>query len=119
MANKYVTDIEINKIEADIAYYRRSIESVKLFSRGGKDGLKAGLEVLREIQEQWLLLKNKMLANPDSTNLNKAILYRGREEGLETAIGLFSNPEGQINFYKQQMDILEHQLKDYQKLPKR
>lgn len=119
MSVKYTTEAEVKKLEEMVAYYQRAINKVKDFSRGGKDGLKAALEVLKELRNEWARLKDAATDNPNHVRQMRALLYRGQEKGLDVAIGLFERPKEQINFYEQQVSILQKQLDAYKHLPKR
>lgn len=119
MPLKYTTDEDIKKIEGMIAYYQRAVNNVRNFSKGGKDGLKAGLEVLKELRNEWSRLKDAAIDNPNHVRAMRVLMYRGQEKGLDTAIGLFERPKEQVAFYEQQIKTLEAQLDAYKNLPKR
>lgn len=100
MALKVVARETLNKAEADVARLQRGVDFYKEVVRGGKDGIKAALELIKKQREDAIRLKNYHLLNPSPVRAMKAVGYANQEEAFNFVITLFEDPKVQMSAWE-------------------
>lgn len=116
MSLKYVNQKDLERLKAEAGYIQRSIAEVKEISRGGDEGIKVALKMLKDYRDKVGSLKNNCLLNPNHAKMMRCLGFAGEERALNHVINLFENPKTQLEFYNGQLTVLDKTIKEWEKL---
>lgn len=115
----YITDDILSRAEERIAYYKKAVGRYKDVSQGGKEGLKAALDLLKDNRDTVRRLKDDLLAKFSFGRIGRAAVYAAEERVYSFVITLFENPKAHMAPFEKELETAERELNEYRKLPKR
>jgi len=119
VALKFGTDVGLEKLEGEASYFKRSIEDIKTIQEGGDEGLKIALKIFKSYLNTVSNTRANCYVNTDQNKMLQALTFAGEERALNFVIQLFENPKSNIQFYQEELERIEKQIRDYKKYPRR
>lgn len=116
---KYVTKKQLDDLEVQAAYAKRSIEELREIKQGGSEGWKIAVKMFKSYRDTITTLKNNCFINTDPNKMLQVLEYAGEERALNHVLSVMENPKEQVQYYKDQLSQLEKTIDEWKKLPQR
>jgi hypothetical protein len=118
--NRHYADKDvIRKAEERVAWFKKSVGQYQEIARGGKEGVKAALGLLKDMRDVRTRLKDDLLERFSIGRAGRASVYAAEERMLKFVINLFEDPKVHMTQFERQLQEAERELSELRKLPTR
>jgi hypothetical protein len=126
-SKKYITKEQLTATEEEVARLQKGVDFYKDIMRGGKDAVKAALELIKRERDKARSLKNAYLMDPHMENekglpVDRTLETMGsahREEAFNFVVTLFEDPKIQMDIWESALAGTKRHLDELKKLPLR
>lgn len=115
----FTTAKDIQRVEEDVAWYKKSIGRYQEIARKDKDGIVELIQLLKDAQLQAQMLLDAYLKKPTPDTSMFPPVYSAEVRVYSFVLDLLENPKKMIEDNRQKMAELEKHLSELRKLPRR